>query len=47
MVNCLLAGIPVQFENQYPELAQLCRGYETELPPAFHISVSAGELEQE
>ena len=47
MVNCLLAGIPVQFENQYPELAQLCRGYETELPPAFHISVSAVELEQE
>lgn len=47
MVNCLLAGIPVQFENQYPELARLCRGYETELPPAFRISVSAGELEQE
>lgn len=47
MVNCLLAGIPVQFENRYPELARLCRGYETELPPAFRISVSADELEEE
>ena len=45
MVNCMLAGIPVQFDNRFPQLAGLCRGYETDLPPAIRISVSADELE--
>ena len=47
MVNCMLAGIPVQFDNRFPQLAGLCRGYETDLPPAIRISVSADELEEE
>lgn len=47
MVNCLLAGIPVQFDNRFDELAELCRGYEADLPPAFRIFVSADELEEE
>ncbi|MDD6034171.1 MAG: hypothetical protein PUC47_11985 [Oscillospiraceae bacterium] len=47
MVNCLLAGIPVAFDNRFDELEALCRGYETDLPPAFRISVSAAELEEE
>ncbi len=47
MVNCMLAGIPVQFDNRFPQLAGLCRGYETDLPPAIRISVSADELEAE
>lgn len=47
MVNCLLAGVPVAFDNRFAQLAGLCRGYETDLPPAFRISVSAAELEAE
>lgn len=47
MVNCMLAGIPVQFDNRFPQLAGLCRGYETDLPPAIRISVSADELAAE
>ena len=47
MVNLLLAGIPVQFDNRYPDLERLCRGFETELPPELTIAVSDVELEQE
>ena len=47
MVNILLAGIPVQFDNRFPDLAVLCRGYETDLPPRLHIRVSDEELEEE
>ena len=47
MVNILLAGIPVGFDNRFPELAALCRGFETDLPPALSIQVSDKELEEE
>lgn len=47
MVNILLAGIPVEFDNQFPELAGLCRGFETDLPPALSIRVSDEELAEE
>ena len=44
MVNCLLGGIPVEFDNRYPDLERLCRGYETALPPELTIRVSDEEL---
>ena len=47
MIKILLAGIPVQFDNRFPELAGLCRGFETDLPPALSIQVSDKELEEE
>ena len=47
MVNILLAGIPVQFDNRFPDLAGLCRGFETDLPPVLSIQVSDEELEEE
>lgn len=47
MVNILLAGIPVEFDNRFPDLAELCRGFETDLPPALSIQVSDKELEEE
>ena len=47
MVNILLAGIPVEFDNRFPQLADLCRGFETDLPPALSIRVSDSELEEE
>ena len=47
MVNILLAGIPVEFDNRFPELANLCRGFETDLPPVLSIRVSDSELEEE
>lgn len=47
MVNVLLAGIPVQFDNQFPHLTELCRGYETDLPAQLRIQVSGEELEEE
>ena len=47
MVNILLAGIPVGFDNRFPDLAALCRGFETDLPPALSIQVSDKELEEE
>lgn len=47
MVKILLAGIPVQFDNRYPDLEHLCRGFETELPPELTIAVSDAELAEE
>ena len=47
MVKILLAGIPVQFDNRYPDLERLCRGFETELPPELTIAVSDAELAEE
>lgn len=44
MVNCLLGGISVEFDNRYPDLERLCRGYETALPPELTIRVSDEEL---
>lgn len=47
MVRLLLAGIPVQFDNRYPNLEHLCRGFETELPPELTIRVCDEDLEDE
>lgn len=47
MVKILLAGIAVEFDNRYPDLELLCRGYETELPPELTIRISGEELEEE
>ena len=47
MVNCLLGGIPVEFDNRYPDLERLCRGFETTLPPELTIRVSDEELAEE
>ena len=47
MLKILLAGIPVGFDNRFPDLAWLCRGFETELPPRLTIRVSDGEREEE
>lgn len=47
MVKILLADVPIAFRNRYPDLEQLCRGYETDLPPALTIQVSDEELAAE
>lgn len=47
MVRLLLAGIPVQFDNCYPDLEHLCRGFETELPPELTIRVCDEDLAEE
>ena len=47
MVNIKLADISVQLDNRYPDLAQLCRGYETEEVPQITLSVSQEEIEKE
>ena len=47
MLKILLAGIPVGFDNRFPDLARLCRGFETELPPRLTVRVSEAEREEE
>lgn len=47
MVKIKLAGIPVCFENRYPDLEILCRGYETDEPAVITLSVTKEEIEQE
>ena len=47
MVKIFLAGIPVQFDNRFPDLVDFCRGFETDLPPALSIQVSREELDEE
>ena len=47
MVKILLAGIPVEFDNRYPDLHDLCRGFETELTAEIQIRVAPEELAQE
>ena len=47
MVNILLAGTAVGFQNRYPDLEWMCRGYETALPPELTIRVTQEELEEE
>lgn len=47
MMNIELAGIPVQLNNRFPDLLQLCRGYETTRTPLFSLSVSQEEIEAE
>jgi len=47
MVKVKLAEVPACFENRYPDLAFLCRGYETEEPALITLSVTQGEIEEE
>jgi len=47
MVRVLLAGIPVAFDNRYPDLENLCRDYETKEEPLITMSVSQEEIEEE
>ena len=47
MVNVKLAGIPVCFENRYPDLECLCREYVTEETPVLTLSVTREEIEEE
>lgn len=47
MVNVKLAGIPVCFENRYPDLEYLCREYVTEETPVLTLSVTREEIEEE
>ena len=47
MVKVKLADIPVCFENRYPDLETLCRGYETDEPAKITLSVTPEEIEQE
>lgn len=47
MTNIQIAAIPVQLDNRFPDLALLCRGYETEETPILRISVSQEEIETE
>lgn len=47
MVNILLAGTAVGFQNRYPDLEWMCRDYESALPPELTIRVTQEELEEE
>lgn len=47
MVNIKLAGIPVCFENRYPDLEVLCRGYETDESPCITLRATDAEIAQE
>lgn len=47
MVNIKLAGIPIQLNNRYPDVAQLCRGYETREEAVLTITATPEELEAE
>ena len=47
MVNIKLADIPVQMNNQYPDLEILCQEYLTEEQAKIFLSVSRDELETE
>ena len=47
MVNVLLAGVPIAFENRYPDLEYLCREYVTEETPVLTLSVTRKEIEEE
>lgn len=47
MLNLELAGVPVQMNHRFSDLAQLCRGYETAKVPVLQLSVSPEEIEAE
>ena len=47
MVNVLLAGVPIAFENRYPDLEYLCREYVTKETPVLTLSVTREEIEEE
>ena len=47
MVHVKLAGIPVCFQNRYPDLEFLCREYGTDDAPVITLSVTQAEIEAE
>ena len=47
MTNIQLAGIPVQMEHRFPDLAILCQDYVTTEAPVIHLSVSPEEIRKE
>ena len=47
MINIKLADIPVQMNNQFPDLEYLCRDYMTDEAPELQLSVTREELEKE
>lgn len=47
MVHVKLAGIPVCFQNRYPDLEFLCREYGTDDAPMITLSVTQAEIEEE
>jgi len=47
MVKIKLADISIQLDNRYPDLEQLCRGYETQEPPQMVLSVTPEEIAEE
>ncbi len=47
MVRIQLAEIPVQMNNRFPELENLCREYVTDKAPVITLSVTQEEIEEE
>lgn len=47
MIQIKLADIAIQLNNRYPDVYQLCRGYETEETPELVVEVSPEEIERE
>ena len=47
MINVKLADIPVQMNNQFPDLEYLCRDYMIDEAPELQLSVTREELEKE
>ncbi len=47
MIVIDLADIPVGIDNRYPYLEKLTRGYLTDEPPAFTVSVDDSDIERE
>lgn len=47
MVKVKLAGVPIEMDNRYPDLAWLCAGYETDEAPQISLAVTPQELELE
>lgn len=47
MINVKLADIPVQMNNQFPDLEYLCRDYMTDEAPELQLFVTKEELEKE
>ena len=47
MVKIKLASIPIQMDNRFPQLEELCRGYETQEAPMMILSASQEEIDRE
>lgn len=47
MVKIKLADIGVEIDNRYPDLENLCRGYETEEPARMVLAVTPEEIARE